>query len=283
MPPSNGAGDPERLFGVDSRHGVAGVGKRKLVSGHAAVSRTTGRPSSVPIVSRVISPSAAAGGITRIDAGIDRGQAHQALAADRAPASARTSSRCRKRTRRRTARRWRCRASGGCRRGRARRCPLSVTAHAQPHFTYFQLRILPSAIHSTAVLMRFSRVAACWASITHAMYSRRWPGGNPSKVALGLLVLRERGEEIGRRLQGRPRPLAHRRRLHLVVIQLLRDPQDPRQLPVARQVLRSSRSCRTDPRPTSPAPGRCSFIKPAFQNPNATCSLNAAMPQNIPL
>ena len=58
-----------------------------------AVMRTTGRPSSVPIVRRVMSPSPAAGGITRIEAGLIAGSRVKPLVADRAPASARTSSR----------------------------------------------------------------------------------------------------------------------------------------------------------------------------------------------
>ena len=37
---------------------------------------------------------------------------------------------------------------------------------------YFQLRGLPSATHSTAYAMRRARVASCFASRIHSMYSR---------------------------------------------------------------------------------------------------------------
>jgi len=48
---------------------------------------------------------------------------------------------------------------------------------------YFQFRGLPSAIHFTAVSSRRCRVASCFASVTHAMYSFRLVGLNASKVA----------------------------------------------------------------------------------------------------
>ena len=41
------------------------------------------------------------------------------------------------------------------------------------HFgSYFQLRLLPSDSHPTAVAIRFCRVASVFASVTHSTYSR---------------------------------------------------------------------------------------------------------------
>ncbi len=52
------------------------------------------------------------------------------------------------------------------------------------HFMYFQLRDLPSLIHSIAWVMRFERVASVLASSNHAMYSLRFATLNPSQWPL---------------------------------------------------------------------------------------------------
>src|SRR4051812_3093587 len=53
-------------------------------------------------------------------------------------------------------------------------------------FSYFQLRRLPSAIHSTAWASRFARVSGLFASVTHSTYSRRHEGEKASNVAAAL-------------------------------------------------------------------------------------------------
>src|SRR6185436_18272146 len=55
------------------------------------------------------------------------------------------------------------------------------------YLTYFQLRILPSDIHCTAVSRRLSRVASVLASVTHAMYSRCAEGLKLANVACAFL------------------------------------------------------------------------------------------------
>lgn len=52
------------------------------------------------------------------------------------------------------------------------------------HFMYFQLRDLPSLIHSIAWAMRFVRVISVLASSNHAMYSLRFATLNPSQWPL---------------------------------------------------------------------------------------------------
>src|SRR4051812_34098962 len=49
--------------------------------------------------------------------------------------------------------------------------------------SYFQLRRLPSAIHSTAWAILLARVSGRFASTTHSTYSRRQEVGKASKVA----------------------------------------------------------------------------------------------------
>src|SRR5690606_31135756 len=46
-----------------------------------------------------------------------------------------------------------------------------IEARRGHFFSYFQLRRLPSAIHSIAVASRLSRVASVFASVIHSMYS----------------------------------------------------------------------------------------------------------------
>src|SRR6185369_7727579 len=55
-----------------------------------------------------------------------------------------------------------------------------------PHM-YFQFLAFPSAIHSTACLMRRARVSSPLASVIHSMYSRLWLGLNLSYVASAFL------------------------------------------------------------------------------------------------
>src|SRR3954464_611133 len=50
-------------------------------------------------------------------------------------------------------------------------------------FSYFQLRRLPCASHSTVWVSLFARVSGRFASVTHSTYSRRHEGGKASKVA----------------------------------------------------------------------------------------------------
>src|SRR5580704_15560175 len=57
------------------------------------------------------------------------------------------------------------------------------------YFWYFQLRCFPSAIQSTAVAMRFSRVSARLASTIHSIYSRRQLGLKAENVAAAFLFL----------------------------------------------------------------------------------------------
>src|ERR1700757_1086133 len=49
-------------------------------------------------------------------------------------------------------------------------------------FWYFQLRVLPSAIHSAACATRDARVASRLASTIHSTYSRCWVGVKASKI-----------------------------------------------------------------------------------------------------
>src|SRR5438445_11222296 len=55
------------------------------------------------------------------------------------------------------------------------------------HCWYFQLRCLPSAIHSTACAIRFTRVSSRLASVIHSTYSRLQLGLNAANVAAALL------------------------------------------------------------------------------------------------
>src|SRR5205823_3051507 len=48
------------------------------------------------------------------------------------------------------------------------------------HRSYFQFRLLPSAIQPTAASRRLWRVSSAFASVTHSTYSRRWLGLKPS-------------------------------------------------------------------------------------------------------
>ena len=52
---------------------------------------------------------------------------------------------------------------------------------------YFQLRGLPSAIHSIAWATRRFRVASVFASVIHSRYSRRWLGLKASKADWAFL------------------------------------------------------------------------------------------------
>src|SRR5262245_58895527 len=56
------------------------------------------------------------------------------------------------------------------------------------YFSYFQLRDLPWASHSSAVAMRFSRVGCGLASVIHSTYSRLWLGLNCWNVASAFLL-----------------------------------------------------------------------------------------------
>ena len=56
-------------------------------------------------------------------------------------------------------------------------------------YMYFQLRCLPSAIHSTAWSSRRCRVSTVFASTIHWTYSRLWLGGNASKTARAFALL----------------------------------------------------------------------------------------------
>src|SRR5690606_11401280 len=55
------------------------------------------------------------------------------------------------------------------------------------HFSYFQFRRLPSAIHSMACASRFARVSSRFASTIHSTYSRLQLGGKASNVAFAAL------------------------------------------------------------------------------------------------
>src|SRR6266481_1757286 len=52
---------------------------------------------------------------------------------------------------------------------------------------YFQFRGLPSDSHSRVIARRRARVSACFASVIHSTYSRRWLEGKPSKAARAFL------------------------------------------------------------------------------------------------
>src|SRR5271170_1513126 len=54
-------------------------------------------------------------------------------------------------------------------------------------FWYFQLRCLPSAIHSMAVAIRLSRVSGRFASAIHSTYSRLQLGLKAAKAAEAFL------------------------------------------------------------------------------------------------
>src|SRR6185295_8849021 len=58
-----------------------------------------------------------------------------------------------------------------------------------PYRVHFQLRDLPSAIHSMAVCRRRARVSALFASPIHSRYSRLWLGLKPANVACAFLLL----------------------------------------------------------------------------------------------
>src|SRR5882762_11557713 len=55
-------------------------------------------------------------------------------------------------------------------------------------FWYFQLRCLPSAIHSMAWVMRLSRVSGRLASAIHSMYSRLQLGLKAAKTLAACLL-----------------------------------------------------------------------------------------------
>src|SRR5262245_50479710 len=55
---------------------------------------------------------------------------------------------------------------------------------------YFQLWLLPAAIHSTAVASRRLRVSSVLASVIHSTYSRLWLGAKPWYVASARLFFR---------------------------------------------------------------------------------------------
>lgn len=60
---------------------------------------------------------------------------------------------------------------------------LCLQDEPRPHLlTYFQFRILPSAIHVTAVSSRRFRVVSLFASVTHSTYSLRLLRLNPRNV-----------------------------------------------------------------------------------------------------
>src|SRR5690606_30165843 len=65
-------------------------------------------------------------------------------------------------------------------------------------YMYFQLRCLPSAIHSIAWASRRWRVSSRLASVIQSMYSRRWLGGKASQCfAAPLLRLSAAARSVG--------------------------------------------------------------------------------------
>ena len=147
-------------------------------------------------------------------------------------------------------------------------------------FSYFQFRLLPSAIHSTAWAMRLSRVSGRFASITHSTYSRRQLGGKPSNVARRGRIGGQRGLELRRRLQLGLRRRFRPRRARSGVGQRHRRSDQLRRgfRPAAGPRPRSSR-------PNCPMASRSAPVSPstslARQKPKVACALNAAIPASI--